>query len=385
MKEKKTMFGLAAMRLGSVFVAAALLSGCVGLDTVLFTTKTQVGIDGDLMPATLDFGYARTELVVQPAFERGKTFPVLSSAEVEGGLLTFGSKQSFATGDAAIVMSKKLTDSGDYDLNNDATRIKNSDYLDEGEIRTLPFVSGDKPKLFPKRRPLFFGTKTNFGLHVEFTAENAPTAVHVGYRRKELAIAPLIERTARLRNSAGDGSESGNPLADTSNGVATPLIDIKLVSLLATVGASSKVGKPADTSANISQMFATGVAATNLAQHQEVRQVLGSSLVPNFQQIQQQARARVSTFKVDVKKQRTSYATIMKEFNDKKTDLKKENIFNVAVDLKIIDGVKVFKYKTAQKIKEFGKLLSDYVDGNKPERLKQFKELEFFAKSLDDN
>lgn len=91
------------------------VSGCgVGLNSVLFVTKTQVAVDADTEPPSLDIGYAREEFVLAPVFKDGKVLPVLTTVATETGAFSLGSSHSFATGDAALVITDALTDETIY-------------------------------------------------------------------------------------------------------------------------------------------------------------------------------------------------------------------------------------------------------------------------------
>ena len=63
-----------------LFVLGSSLTGCgAGLNSVLFVTKTEVAVDADTEPPSLDIGYVREEFVLAPAFKDGQVNRVSDS------------------------------------------------------------------------------------------------------------------------------------------------------------------------------------------------------------------------------------------------------------------------------------------------------------------
>ena len=97
-------------------LAPLALTGCVGYNTVLFTTKSNAGLDFDTKPPTAEINISRKEGVVEPVFEGGKTPPVMASFSSQigsgGGIgrFFFGVDQTFAGGDSAVTMAKLYND-----------------------------------------------------------------------------------------------------------------------------------------------------------------------------------------------------------------------------------------------------------------------------------
>lgn len=250
------------------------VSGCaVGLDSIIFVTKTEVAVDLDTEPPAADIGYARREFVLAPIFKDGEVHPVLTTVGARPGVLDFGANQSFATGDAAIVMADAF--SGDLPYPFDAPNKLKYPSL-KSEIVTSP--SDKVPEGFwsklayfftgsSERRRYFFGTDTNFGLHVQWSASEVPRAVSLGYKRKELSYIPLIEKVTK----DGAGMVQDKRLT--------------LASLIATANVKSQVGAPSKTGVEIGQTFATGVAATLLAADPYIRRVLGPSIIQKYDEI----------------------------------------------------------------------------------------------------
>jgi hypothetical protein len=263
----------------TLFVLGLSLSGCgVGLNSVLFVTKTQVAVDADTEPPSLDIGYAREEFVLAPAFKDGKVLPVLTTVATEAGAFSFSSSHSFATGDAALVMADALTDDNRY-IFTSATPPDPTKVMEPTRNSTVQTSSTDKvPHGFWKslwfflfssseRQRYFFGTDTNLGLHVEWGGSEVPRSVSMGFKRKELAYVPLIE--------------SEEPATSTTPATRK----VTLASLIATANANTKVSRPNDSGLTVGQTFATGSAATLLASHPGVREVLGPLLVEKYQAI----------------------------------------------------------------------------------------------------
>src|SRR5437870_361069 len=90
-----------------LFAPLALLTGCVGFNTALFMTKSNVGLDLDMKPPTAEINISRKEGVVEPSFEGGHTPPVMASFSTKVGhdkidSFFLGVNQTFAGGDAAV-------------------------------------------------------------------------------------------------------------------------------------------------------------------------------------------------------------------------------------------------------------------------------------------
>src|SRR5687768_13191208 len=91
-------------------ISAALLvltCGCVGYKSVLFSTKSNVGLDADTKPPTLEVSISRREGVVGPSFEDGKMPPVVGSFQITTNSFPLfpRMKTTFAGGSAATVIT----------------------------------------------------------------------------------------------------------------------------------------------------------------------------------------------------------------------------------------------------------------------------------------
>ncbi len=209
-------------KIGSLAALSILLlaAGCADPDSVLFVTVTNIGIDADTKPANVTIGYDRYEGYIGPTYGTGAIPPVV--ARIESNLAIFNPeiRQVYATGDAAKLVT--------------------------GNQSSAP----SNKALSGKKRLAFFGTGTNIGLKVAFMA-NAPESISFGYKRKEFSFIPLgktIDKDTGVEIDA-----YGSVLASIDMNVNTPSLT------------TTKLG--------VSQFFATGIAAEQLAStNAEIRQ-----------------------------------------------------------------------------------------------------------------
>ena len=86
-------------------------TGCAGYNHTLFMTKSNVGLDFDSKPPTLEITVSRKEAVIAPTFEGGQTPPVMASFKPRAGAgsgfgnFFLGVDQTFTGGDAAVAMA----------------------------------------------------------------------------------------------------------------------------------------------------------------------------------------------------------------------------------------------------------------------------------------
>lgn len=193
-------------------VVALSLAGCASApDTVVFVTKTSLGIDVEQTPPTASIAYDRVEGYFGPRYETSAVPPVLAVFTTNGQLLGRDVKQIYATGNAARLLA-------------------------DPSVAIPP-----EPPLAGERKPMFFGTSTTVGVKVGYEPGGSTTTFTVGYKRKELSVIPVT-----------DG--------------AFPSV---LASLQTDVNAATQ----ASTSFGVGQLFASGSAATDLAKRTEVRDV----------------------------------------------------------------------------------------------------------------
>lgn len=254
----------------SVFLGLVIsLPGCalLGSSDVVFFTKSNVGIDLDSTPATTDIAISRMEGVVEPRYEEGQTFPVLATfkSDVNPVLRFFGMGigMTFATGEAANTMAY-LYDDKDQAYKDVLQSGKNG-YKDSKLIlKNDP--RGWYDKLLARNGisfPLVFTTDTSLGLKVDYLGSMLPTALRVGFNRKEFAYAPLTVTVV------------------TEGGLTT--YHTKIPSLLATIDSTTQIGERGDSKGNklkYIQYFATGHAAEYLSRRKAVRDALLKGLNP---------------------------------------------------------------------------------------------------------
>lgn len=269
------------------YLSLLALTGCgVGYNRVLFTTRSNVGIDLDTEPPTAQIAISRTEGVFEPTFEDGKTLPVSASfSSTQSGLTSFfvGVSSTIATGEAATAITALY--------NVEDAKYKGGDnqgevtYLSGADPRKIEFSAYDgeeldnrpqRKSLFGKKKdidlvepgltkPVFFGTDTSFGLKVGWSnpTSPAPSSVKLGFNRKELAWAPVSIRPL------------GNPTVPGAPPIPPQKYRVNIPSLLATLDMNAGASSAAEgTNLKWLQYFATGRAATNLALRQDVRRAM---------------------------------------------------------------------------------------------------------------
>jgi hypothetical protein len=232
----------------------SLLPSCssIGVDNVVFVTRTNMAIDLDTSPPTVAIGYKRDELVLEPMDEQGRVLPVLTTVGTRAGAFEFGANHSFATGNAALVMARYLVSNRE---------LGGAQHIDYGKL--VENIGAGMPGNeigAQGRQRIVFTTNTSLGLEVDWNAANTPDAISLGYKRKEFAFVPL----------AKDAKDSSK---------------LHLASLLATAQSSSSAGSQTETGIQVGQTFATGFAATLMATHPSVRQALGPVLIPNWDEV----------------------------------------------------------------------------------------------------
>jgi len=299
------------------FVLVPVLGGCrdLGVDNVLFVTRTDVAADFDANPATTTMGYKRDELVLAPVDPNGRVLPVLSTVGTKVGPLSFGANHSFATGDAAIVMARHLLDPGQLEGGEDCNFLDCTTLMGAVGHGLPGNAISDKG-----RKRYVFTTNESLGLEVSWTVNNFPEAVALGYKRKEIAFVPLSKK-------APDGKAPSG--ADKNNAAG----EMYLASLLATAQGGATVGGVSDTGMEIGQTIATGFAATLMATHPEVRRAMGPSVVPNYdavraehEAVEQEQRVAVEAQKQELAKQKEAKDAIKGAFQAANDEGKKDII-----------------------------------------------------------
>lgn len=272
-RSRRSSAALAAASLQALpaLAFAAFGTGCVGYNHTLFVTKSNAGLDFDTQPPTTEVTVSRKEGVIAPSFEQGKTPPVMASFQARTGQgaafksFFFGVDQTFAGGDAALVMAGLYDSKTVPELN--TLDAPGSDYDSALEIEKPSANSWWKKIPGPgSTTPFLFATDTMFGLKIGWSsAAQLPDSLKAGFNRKEFAWAPL--------------SQSAETPSSTAGG--KPLVKVSSPSFIATVDSSTRTeGSTAKT--GTLQYFATGKAAVYLARQPAVRNAMLSRLDPSF-------------------------------------------------------------------------------------------------------
>lgn len=241
-----------------------LLGGCaVGYNSTLFVTKSNIGIDVGTKPPTAEVSIARREGVLAPGFEGGRTPPVLASFGTASNPFSrffFGVQSTFVGGDAAVAL---VQGPGGGDAKHSSVLCLSQ------KPEQKKFLGWDVS--VPEKgqaRPFSFVTDTTLGLKIAWSGMTGqfPDTLQLGFNRKEFAWAPII------------GTDKANyQLPDTQeNGTYA----VWMPAFLAVLDNDVNVGSPSETSIKWLQFFATGDAATRLANRDEIRQVMLKRIVP---------------------------------------------------------------------------------------------------------
>jgi hypothetical protein len=352
------------LRAGMVGAMAAFFTGCVGYNSALFATKTNVGLDFDTKTPTAEISAARREVVVAPSFENGQMPPVAASFRKKQGLgkwIFADIDSTFTGGDAAFIMTKFYNQETASTPNVDewSTNLNSVLRLQTEPKRTR---SGGKVRLNSEGtvHPMVFGTDTSLGLKVAWSGLTAmyPDSLKLGFNRKELAYAPVFGRQTHTTN--------GNKMV--VNGY-----EVKMPSFLATMDSDVEVAGPTSTNKfSLQQYFATGRAADHLALRPEVREAMAKRLDP------------AALGRQDLKKEIIEGKTLSDSAAVKIDALPDAAKFNAAVDaakreIELLDS-KVAEIKTKadndlpQAKKDLKKFVDEYAGGSKSnnDRLQRF-------------
>lgn len=186
---------------------AAVGAGCAS-DSVVFVTKTSLGVDVSAQPPAAHIGYDRFEGYIGPRFDNGAVPPVAANFETNGQLLDRAVRQVYATGQAARVVTGAA-----------------------GTAASAPQLAGG-------HKVMSFSTGTTVGLKLGFGSA-AADSLTFGYKRREVSVIPL------------------------TNG--------SFPSVLATLENEYKAADRAQSEFGVQQYFATGEAAESLAARKEVK------------------------------------------------------------------------------------------------------------------
>jgi hypothetical protein len=210
----------------AAFTYVLALAACT--DYATFVTATNIGISADVKTQDVSIGYGRTELFTGPGYpEQGEAPRAVGYINSDLHVFQPHIRQLYATGDAAELVTQprlpKPPDSGQ-----------------------LP-----EPPYYGQRRALVFATGANVGLKLGFGAGTAPvpSSIKFGYNREEASVIPM---------------RSDVPTEQHRDRYAPVLASMDM-----NLGGTAT---QASTNLGITQFFATGSAARNLAARDEFRQ-----------------------------------------------------------------------------------------------------------------
>ncbi len=225
-------------------IGAMALGGCVGSDTAVLFTTNNFGLNVQATPTpTAEISFSRQEGLIAPVFEDGNTVPTAASMRhyvIPFLPISTDSGTVFSGGRSAQDLA---TDLGDPTRRETVTCV--SEAPRDANGNALPEKG--------QSRPMFFGTTTSIGFRVTMPAANAGTMlpnVHLGYRRNEMAVVPLMGEPDSVHcREPGRRYAIKSPefLAVSANGTAAPTVS---------AGKDPSGGK-----FNVSQIFTTGRAA----------------------------------------------------------------------------------------------------------------------------
>jgi hypothetical protein len=219
------------------------LAACVGSGQTVFFTTDNMGIDVSTTPnPNAEIGFSRREGVVEPVFEDGKLPTVAASVRHDVPTIFPVSSSTgavFSGGKAAIILTG----------NDTKTDKDDSHCLSKAPVgwdnRTLPEAGVS--------RPMVFTTDTSLGFKISFANPSATPPlpnVHLGYKRNEIALAPILGQP----NGCPTGTQPGTYAVHNPSFLA-----------LAHNGVSAGDTIAGKNSFQVGQVFATGTAAEQAA------------------------------------------------------------------------------------------------------------------------
>lgn len=251
-------------------LVCSLISACgVGQKKLLFTTRSNVGLDVDAKQFTGQLNIDRQEAVIGPTFEGGKHVPIVAAFENSNRFLGgFGVSSLFAGGDAAIALSQKPTDNGDA-IDKGSLALSEQPVFHKGPLVKLfdtlnPFrdaqsIAQDQTLPGPGEvKPFIFDTDTSLGIKLAWTGATAefPDKVKIGFNREEFALAPIMQ----TRKGA-------------TNGVNYP-VGVAVPSFFAALATNTEFGSILSEKSGFRQVFAVGDSATHLAASSKIRAII---------------------------------------------------------------------------------------------------------------
>lgn len=172
--------------ISSALFLAFLLTGCaVAPDTVVFVTKTSIGVDAESTTPGMSIAYDRVEGYVAPRYETNKIPAVYASFNSNGEVYNRDVRHVYATGKAAKIISANQAKLARLDSTNNMPMLANAAPAIASTPEGSP-IDHTKPT-----RLMFFGTSTTIGLKVSPSTLGGDNFVF-GIKRKEMSIIPTV-------------------------------------------------------------------------------------------------------------------------------------------------------------------------------------------------
>jgi hypothetical protein len=186
----------------SAVLVSSVISGCgIGQKKVLFTTRTNIGLDVDAKQFTAQINIDRQEAVIGPTFEGGQHVPITAAFRNNSKLLGgFGVSSLFAGGDAALALT--TTPKANLVEGESLIPLSEPPQYHKGLIGRFFNLFKDKERIEQEKylpgpgqvTPFIFDTDTSLGIKLAWTGAAAefPDKVKIGFNREEFALAPVI-------------------------------------------------------------------------------------------------------------------------------------------------------------------------------------------------
>lgn len=172
------------IRLGSSVTLALFASACAtSPDTVVFVTKTSIGVDVEQQTPGVSVAYDRVEGYLAPRYSGDKIPAVYASFNSNGEVYNRDVRHVYATGRAAKAIAANQALLARLDKTN---KVHN--------LASFPAVPESRPEIASKpgekaQKTMFFGTSTTIGLKIA-TADLTGDTFTFGVKRKEMSVIP---------------------------------------------------------------------------------------------------------------------------------------------------------------------------------------------------
>jgi len=272
-----------------------LLSACIGSDRIAFATVDNIGIAIESTPYPyVDIGFSRTEGVVQPAFEDGRVSAVAAAGAHDVPVLaplSVAHLSVFAGGAAAARIARGADPpdppaptgrrSAARGAAQDAARPSPpAEDRNAGAACIRERPTGWDGRQLPesgRSNPLIFSTTTSIGFRIGLPPQNATSGVpvpnvHLGYRRAEVAVAPVFGQPGGCSTTVAGRAEPNTYQVNSPNFVG--------MFRSGQMVAATQAGDRPSGSFNVGQVFATGAAAGHVARNVAIGNAWGAAIAP---------------------------------------------------------------------------------------------------------